>query len=111
MIELFQYDWRDWFILVADPYNHDKLNVHACEYNSANKGGRYIALASVEKTHRAMSRSAAMHALTGLSLYRYMKFLSLQFKVQYLYGALNVLKMERRPEMQASKNRWGFETQ
>ena len=70
----FQYDWRDWFVLVADTYGSDKLNVHACEYNSANNHGRHIALASVDKSKGAMSSSAASHVVHGLTLYRCVLF-------------------------------------
>ena len=62
---LFQYYWRDVFVLVSAPYDHYKLVTHACEYNQHDYHGRTINVASVDKTKHHVSAS-----LYGLTLYQ-----------------------------------------
>ena len=68
----FQFYWRDWMVIAADTYGHDKLKVHACEYNQQNNHGRSILLASVDKSKGRFNGHNAVDGTTGLRLYRYM---------------------------------------
>ena len=58
-------------VIAADTYHSDKFVNHACEYNQQNNHGRSIVIASVDKSKTAMNKASAMHAVSGLHLYRY----------------------------------------